>query len=140
MEAIPPDIDLVLITGAGASAPFGVGGNRLVQMQGWSDALCKKLRGSDYNYLALTGLSDGLDGPTFEERLGDYLRKVEAFNSIESFIGLSASFVNLSPAVAQQSLDEWYGALKFKLKTINNLIHESLYEPFALGGGQQGRS
>lgn len=37
------DIDLVLITGAGASTAFGVNGGRLPMMREWSDLLVHKL-------------------------------------------------------------------------------------------------
>ena len=37
------DIDLVMVTGAGASRDFGVNGVKLPLMGDWSDALVKKL-------------------------------------------------------------------------------------------------
>jgi hypothetical protein len=43
MSEIERDLDLVLISGAGASAPFGVNGTQLPMMGEWSDALVKKL-------------------------------------------------------------------------------------------------
>jgi hypothetical protein len=130
MEIPEQDIDLVLITGAGASAPFGANGATLPQMQGWVSALCRKLMQSDSNYLTLTGLSESLSGPQFEEVLGDYLHKVQAFDAIEDFVGLTVPFVNLTPPLSRESLTQWHGTVQFKLKMVNNLIHESLYEQF----------
>jgi len=49
------DIDLVLVTGAGASREFGLQGKPLPLMADWSEAIIKKLTQANSAYLALRG-------------------------------------------------------------------------------------
>lgn len=44
------DIDLVLVTGAGASREFGVNHTRIPLMGEWSDALVEKIRSRSADY------------------------------------------------------------------------------------------
>jgi len=124
------DIELVLVTGAGASRSFGVAGQQLPLMQDWSDAVCETLIRTDYRHLQLTGLEKGLDGPEFEQRLGDFLRRVEAFKLIEPLVGVSPPTQQIPP-LSTEALRGWYQQEKFNLEKVVDLIHTSLYEQFA---------
>ena len=125
------DIDLVLVTGAGASCAFGVNGTSLPLMATWSDHLVRKLREAPMGYLAATGLADGMQAEQFERRLGDFLRSVDAFKSIDPLLGpITAIDSNLRPQANDADWRHWHEALSFQLDQIVAVIHKSLYEMF----------
>jgi hypothetical protein len=125
------DIDLVLVTGAGASSAFGVDGNRLPLMGGWSDHLVGRLREGPMGYLAATGLGPGMAGEEFELRLGQFLRSVEAFKGVGQLLGpLTSIEPNRRPQANEGEWHAWHEALSFQLDQIVKVIHESLYEMF----------
>jgi hypothetical protein len=124
------DIDLVFITGAGASCEFGIGGKKLPLMSEWSDALVDKLFRANTSYQKATGLTKQLSGPKFEQTLGHFLRVVQAFPTIESILEPSRQFQTIGGLNNDSVLKEWYSSTNFHLKAIVKLIHESLYESF----------
>lgn len=89
------DIDLVLVTGAGASREFGARDKPLPLMADWSNALVDKLSKANNSYLEITGLEKVLPGEKFEERLGTFLRQVQAFPSVGKLIAQSMSLPNI---------------------------------------------
>jgi hypothetical protein len=121
------DIELVLVTGAGASREFGVNGTKLPMMGEWSDALVDKLR-PPMNYLAPTFLDKDLDGPEFEKRLGEFLHRAQAFKQIGPIVPHTAFQIDQGRLA---TVNEWYQQAAFHLDQILGLIHESLYEKFA---------
>jgi hypothetical protein len=130
----PRDIDLVLVTGAGASTEFGVNGTKLPLMAEWSDSLVSKLA-QRINYLDTTGLRRGMSGEEFETRLGKFLRDIEAFGRIGDLLEASARFQDLGPGgqalTAQGVLPRWHSVAVHHFDQIVGLIRESLYENFA---------
>lgn len=126
------DIDLVLITGAGASREFGAGGKPLPLMGDWSDAIIRKLSQRN-GYLEATGLQRGTSGEEFEAQLGRFLRQVEAFPLIQSLLDASVRFQPPSnPALQSQGvLQDWHNATDHHLQQIVELIRQSLYEEFS---------
>ena len=132
------DIDLVLITGAGASTKFGVrhGGpgrfTELPMMAEWSNKLVKKIDGGGPVDLNLIRLRQGLSGEEFEQTLGDFLRRVDAFREIEPLIGPSARLSDVPAAVRSEgTLAKWHSTTLTGLTEITKRIHESLFEEFA---------
>ena len=67
------DIDLVLVTGAGASRSFGREG-ALPLMTDWAMHLINDLEDRDPAYPLMVGLERDIDGEQFERRLGEYVR------------------------------------------------------------------
>lgn len=125
------DIDLVLVTGAGASCAFGVNGTSLPLMATWSDHLVRKLREAPNGYLAATGLAERMQAEQFERRLGDFLRSVDAFKSIHPLLGpITAIERNLCPQANDDEWSHWHEALSFQLDQIVGVIYSSLYEMF----------
>jgi hypothetical protein len=53
------DLDLVMVTGAGASRGFGANGSNLPLMGDWSDTLVRPLLSKHGSYLNATGLEQG---------------------------------------------------------------------------------
>ena len=130
------DIELVLITGAGASREFGVGGKSLPLMGDWSEALIRKLSQRNLSYLDATGLRKGMTGEAFETQLGRFLRQVEAFPLIEDLLNPSVQFQALqNPAFrGQDTLKEWHRVAQHHLGQIVETVRESLYEEFSAEG------
>lgn len=127
------DIDLVLITGAGASCSFGnaaTGPPQLPLMGGWSDALVQSLgQGGSYRLVELVGLERNLDGPTFEERLGNFLSLAEFFPAIGRVMPLSVDFPGQGNFSAQ-SLTEWHRTVLSQITRAVGIVYSSLIENF----------
>jgi hypothetical protein len=126
------DIDLVLVTGAGASCAFGYDGARLPLMGDWSKDLVGRLAERGGGYLAATGLSGEMDGPQFEDQLGRFLRAVAAFSTMEMLLEPMSDFPGLgAPIVGPGQWSEWHRQMSNHLAQITGVIHESLYALFA---------
>jgi hypothetical protein len=125
------DIELVLVTGAGATREFGLHGTKVPMMAEWSRALVEKLRSVSGAYLAAAGLAEGLDGPEFERRLGRFLRQVPAFAQISGMLKPSLSFQETGQVIAEQPLLRWHARTMLHLSEISDLVQESLYEGFS---------
>jgi hypothetical protein len=126
------DIDIVLVTGAGASRPFGVNGTELPLMADWADHLVRKL-GQGIGYLDMTGLRSGMSGEDFEIHLGRFLQNTQAFQHISTFLGPSLMLpgVAVNPhAMTVQSMTDWHQQTVGHLGQMTGLIYESLYELF----------
>ena len=130
-EEADRDIDLVLVTGAGASHEFGVNHTKVPLMGAWSDALVDKIAGRSWSYLETTGLQKGLTGPDFEKRLGQFLRMAQSLPSISQVLKPSLEFQAPPGNMSEQSLREWHQITVHHVGQILDLIHESLYESFS---------
>jgi hypothetical protein len=122
------DIDLVLVTGAGASRQFGVNGAKLPLMGDWADFLAEqlwRLPAAD----EITGLKKGMTGPQFEARLGQFLNEVEGFYQAEGLIRPSSKFP-LNPPIIESQLLSWYQTAKSQFQQITATIHRSVYDQF----------
>ena len=127
------DIDLVLVTGAGASREFGARGAKLPLMGDWVRALVGNLRQLGPGFAEVTGLSEAMGGEEFEQQLGRFLRSVESFGEVERLIGPISKLPN-RPQGLQVSDDywgQWYDTARYSLGQIVTAIHKSLYEHFA---------
>jgi hypothetical protein len=129
------DIDLVLVTGAGASHAFALDPTKLPLMRAWSDALVSKISARSWSYLEASGLEQGLDGPDFETRLGRFLQMERALPKIEQVLKPSLEFQGPPANLNEQSLREWHRVAIHHVREITNIIHESLYEAFSSGEG-----
>jgi hypothetical protein len=126
------DIDMVVITGAGASAPLGLR-RQLPMMSDWSDALVKAIRGLGPGRIEATGLELGLGPEEFEARLGHFLRSVNAFNQIKDLIGPSAGFQPYGSqwqTINSETLAHWHSTVVGNLEGITNAINKTLYQLF----------
>jgi hypothetical protein len=125
------DIELVLITGAGASRAFGV--NRPMPLMGdWVEDLVKRLGELGVGYVQASGLSRDMDGQQFEEQLGAFLRSVQAFNEIKPLLEPMTQFAG-SPSMFMpaDAWEQWHNAASHQLAQIVGAIHKSLYALFA---------
>jgi SIR2-like domain len=137
------DVELVLVTGAGASREFGVNYTPLPLMADWATALVGALNRHP-GYRQVTGLDAGMDGPEFEDRLGTFLRQVQAFRLMEPLLeGLAAVPSTQNPVVGDGAWSAWHNERSFQLGKITEVIHQSLYAQFGeptidMGAVQQG--
>jgi hypothetical protein len=129
------DVELVLVTGAGASRDLGYGDKKIALMNEWSDHLVKALAGSSVaNAVQLTGLAHGLNSMEFEERLGRFLTTRLAFAQVGDLVKESAQLHYPEPATlvsATGVLETWHGTLDHHLTQIENVIQKSLYDLYA---------
>ena len=125
------DIDLVLVTGAGASHEFGASGTKVPLMGSWSDALVTKIQRASWSYLEATGLQAGLEGHEFEVRLGRFLQLAQSLPRIEQVLKPSLEFQVPAVGLVEQSLRDWHRTTTFHVGQITDLIHQSLYESFS---------
>ncbi len=122
------DLDLVLLTGAGASRnlanpPFPLMGD-------WAKALTQHLGNTPYLNEAV-GIQGVTDGQKFEERLGKFLAETAAFRSSRDLIIRSAHFPFVAPAFADpQGLSDWCDHVEAVLSSSVRAIHESLVAEF----------
>ncbi len=127
------EFDLVLVTGAGASCEFGVGGARLPLMGDWSKNLLGRLRetGAD-GFADAVGLTEEMDGVQFEQRLGDFLREVAAFRLAAPLMQPLGLALDAPPPRPERWTDwnGWHGAASHQLEQMLAVIYESLYEQF----------
>jgi hypothetical protein len=136
MASIERDLDYVLVTGAGASVPFGLNNTRLAAMAEWAEALVTKLNTGATGYFGATGLYPTMGATQFEAQLGRFLNQVTAFTQIKDVVAASKQFAVSGHTGAQQLnteglLEAWYENTKGHLGRIVDLTHESLYEQFA---------
>jgi hypothetical protein len=110
---VSEDLDLLMITGAGASCAFGA-----PLMSGWSEALVAKLS-TVPSYREATGLSTGLRPEEFEERLGRFLHQVQAFDEVESLMNVSTRLQPSQGSLAAEGvLSGWHSTTAFHLHAI----------------------
>jgi hypothetical protein len=125
------DVDVVLVTGAGASRALGVNGKPMPLMGDWSDHLVRKL-GQRVGYREATGLKSGMSGEAFEARLGKFLQDVEAFQRIGDLLDPSVRFQDFGAGtqmmMSQRVMEQWHRQAVHHFGEITGLIHESLYE------------
>lgn len=127
------DIDVVLVTGAGASCPFGVNGKPLPLMGDWADHLVRKLA-ERIGYREMTGLRRGMSGEEFESQLGRFLQDAQAFRRINPLLEPSLLLPNVvdnPQAMNAPAMSRWHQQASSHLDQINELLYESLYEMFA---------
>lgn len=83
-EQLERDVDLVLITGAGASHAFR--DEYLPLMPEWRERFEKHIRAKTPNYADLVNLGGDMSGVEFERRLGEFLHSVGAFGRARSLV------------------------------------------------------
>jgi hypothetical protein len=127
-------LDLVLVTGAGASCAFGANRTPLPLMADFSQAIVNRLK-STPGYLEATTLEEGLPGDEFERRLGQFLRARLAFEQIGSVVPATSSFLTSATPhlTTTQAITQWHETSLFHLRQIVEDIRRVTYDSFNLG-------
>ena len=123
------NIDLLLITGAGASRDFGGNHRPLPLMAEFSDAIVSELRSMGRGFLEVTKLDQQLDGPEFEQRLGAFLQAYRALPRIERILSSTATFPNVQ--LPEHQIKTWYDNSRIALDQVVGGIYKVAYEQFA---------
>jgi hypothetical protein len=127
-------IDLVLITGAGASRDFGVNHTALPLMAEWCTAITQKLGGIP-GFADAAGLRRDMSGPEFEQQLGAFLRAVLAFGRVEPLLEPLGEMLGARAPSTHGNLNNtwnaWHGQATHQINQILAKVYESLYECFA---------
>ncbi len=114
-------MDLVLVTGAGASHNLGREDKPLPLMPEWSDELCSALDAAESRLAHRCRLAPGMSSVEFETALGELLRW-------EAMKYLNPAFANLTDEPGHfQQLD---GQATARLGTIRRVIDDTLYAQF----------
>lgn len=123
------DLDLVLVTGAGASRDLGTSPFPL--MADWSAALRKHLGSKGMHLSDVVDLPDGANGYQFEERLGTFLREAQAFQAVGPLVSRTINFPNLPNGFnGNTSINDWHFQISHILNQAISAVHESLIEEF----------
>jgi hypothetical protein len=127
------DIDLVLITGAGASRDLASPNDHFPLMGDWSQALSKHFGSKGPQYFDLVDLRSVTDGQEFETRLGTFLQQVQGFNACKDLLKETGALPGIpAPFIGTQTLEQWTSAIGHALKSATSLIHESLVQEFGI--------
>ena len=152
-DAADRDIDLVLITGAGASralaSPSRPGAtDHFPLMADWSSALIKKIvNAQSQNSMAMRQmlpLTEEMDGPSFERALGTFIRQSQAFEVIEPLLKPSLSLINLQQQLqirlqsGMSALEDWHHWTTTAIGDLLEVLNETLFEQFHIGINEQG--
>lgn len=152
VNAADRDIELVLVTGAGASralaSPSSPGTSaQFPLMVDWSSALIKKIvNAPSQNSMAMRQmlpLTDEMDGPSFERALGTFIRQSQAFQVIEPLLKPSLSLINLQQQLRMQlqsrmsALEDWHHWTTAAIGELLELLNETLFEQFHIGINEQ---
>lgn len=138
---IPRDIDLVLVTGAGASRSFGRP-ELFPLMQHFSEAVIKRIEGAQsQNTTAMRKvlpLVRGMTGPEFEHALGSFLRQAQAFRDMEPLLKPSLDLVQLQPHLRMilpssnaSALEDWHYWMRLAIDELVGLLNQTLFELFS---------
>lgn len=134
------DIDLVLVTGAGASRSFGA--ERLFPlMRDFAHAIrAKVVETPNANTMVMNNmlpLDKGISGPEFERRLGQFLRQAEAFRAMEPLLKPSLNLFQIHQAVkgvqpsGKSALEEWHWFMQVVIDEMIEVINRTLFDLFA---------
>lgn len=129
------DIELVLVTGAGASTSFGAGGSRIPAMQEWANHLTGALTTRDPGVALLVHLSYQMSGPDFERQLGRFFASARAFQDARELMVDTSHFAHTLPPPLDQLLtrpnvEQWHDQATSKIDQVSEVVHESLYSLF----------
>ncbi len=98
-------------------------------MAEWSDHLVRKLSTGGHALRELVGLDDGLDGPEFERRVGQFLALAEAFPDLERILAPSTQQMAVQ-GLTLETLRNWHRTTQRQFDDAVGVIHQSMIENF----------
>jgi hypothetical protein len=119
-------MNLVLITGAGASRNLGRDSVEMPLMGDWASSLALALDRHESDLAAACHLNAGAPGPDFEKNLGLLLRWREDQTLVDRFRGLGSP--KLDEGIHQ--VDEALRRSQIRLDAVMNVLNRNLYEQF----------
>jgi hypothetical protein len=128
MPRVTDNIELLLITGAGASTAFGGDRRPLPMMAEFNDAIIRQL-GAKPGFQVATGLTGSLEGHEFERKLGLFLQATRSFPQIEQLLEATSMFPDVP--IDKLELKRWYDISQSQLTQITQDIFRVTYDQFA---------
>ena len=127
------DIDLLLLTGAGASCGFGTQGRTLPLMGDWAKDIFGHLLKDAPGCVVVTGLTEDMSGPEFERQLGTFLRQRDALRKFGPLIEPSLQLPGVPPDAVMTGggVVGWYSAASRQFDRVLEVLANSLYRLFA---------
>lgn len=119
-------MDLVLVTGAGATRELGSNSQPVPLMGEWSTRLCEALDKAEAGLASAVGLNPGMSGPEFEEALGMLLRWQEVRPLARRFMGLGGPSAGSHTGEVPASYDREDA----RLNEVMGVLNASLYDEF----------
>ncbi|MEX0973275.1 MAG: hypothetical protein WDZ46_08490 [Solirubrobacterales bacterium] len=117
---------LLLITGAGASRNLGVDDSQLPLMAHWAASLCAALNNRERGLASACNLDPDLNGPDFEQALGELLEWERVRHLEEKFEDLGKEGPQIKPPVVKAR-----DATRRRLKAFKGALDETLYKQFS---------
>jgi hypothetical protein len=122
------DVDLVIITGAGAS-------NRMADppfplMKEWRTSLQRRLQQEVPNFADLVGLNEDIEGAEFERRLGEFLGTALDFTSSEDLVARSIELPFVAHTMNHQAISDWRLQFSNALGRLFEEIYQSSFSEF----------
>lgn len=135
MAANDQPIELVLLTGAGASVGLAHPGVTIPAMKDWSDQLTGALGARDPGVALLVHLHYGMEGIDFERQLGRFFASARAFRDARDLmLDTSHLTLNLPPpfnSLPRTGIEDWHTQATAKINQVSEVMHESLYKLFS---------
>jgi hypothetical protein len=110
-------------------------------MGDWSKAVIDKIaKGGSPGHRQLIDLDAHMDGPTFEQHLGNFLRRAQAFTAVEPFLKPSLDLFDARQELkmivnqSQSVLDSWYQSTRAGINQLLQWLNETLFELFGSPG------
>jgi len=123
-----PPMNLVLVTGAGASRNLGLADEVMPLMPDWSNQLCEALDAREAKLAASCHLKPGLSAEEFEENLGLLLRWAQVIDLHERFEGLGGP----NPGEVWGQVQDARANTRRRVETVMEAINSTLYDQFGL--------
>jgi hypothetical protein len=95
-------------------------------MRDWSNSLRASIDGIEAQLALAIGLTDGLRGDEFEEKLGRFLEFEGLIPMIEGFV----PFGGPQPMAVTSDVQQWVSRIKTRSSQIIETVHTSLYDNF----------
>jgi hypothetical protein len=127
-EQLERDVDLVLVTGAGASHAFS--DDYLPLMPEWRERLEKHIRVKTPNYADLVDLRGDMSGVEFERKLGTFLQSVRAFRRTRSLVESATKLLQYQSTQIPNVVPAWYAEIDRALADVIFGINQSLFDQF----------
>jgi hypothetical protein len=120
----------MLITGAGASREFGVGGRPLPIMSEWAGSLCAALDATEANLAQALGLRPDMSGQEFEATLGKFFHLGETLERVREFVHLGGP--NGQPLAGPGHILTWANQVEMRRPQVRDCIARNLWEEFGI--------
>lgn len=122
-------LNVLIITGAGASTNLGANNTVLPMMKGWAADLIPRLGYAGHEL----GINEDTDGPAFEAIIGRFLKFANSLDAVAAlgFMGDQTNVVGEGPRSGSNgNFASWLAAARNNVSALNRQLWVSLWENF----------